>query len=213
MIAQVTRRVLCGKSVPAMDKVVSLFELHTDVIVKDRRETYYGHKVFLTGSASGLILDCAIAKGNPADSTWTVPMLKRQRSLYGRPPRQASFDGSFASKDNLYLGKSAQGERRLLRQAAQAGRARHGEKQLGVSKAPRISRRDRERYLAPQARLRAGLLHLERCDWLRRLRANGSAHRQPPNSRATPIGLNLYQPNNNFITRSSRAAEIFFSPA
>jgi transposase, IS5 family len=79
---------------------------HTDVLVKDRRETYYGHKIFLTGGASDLILDCVIAKANPADSTWAVPMLKRHRSLYGRAPRQASFDGGFASKDNLTQAKA-----------------------------------------------------------------------------------------------------------
>lgn len=106
VISQATRHVLDGDSVPATEKVVSLFESHTDVIVKDRRETYYGHKIFLTGGTSGLVLDCAITKGNPADSTWAVPMLKRQRSLYGSAPRQASFDGGFASKDNLAQAKA-----------------------------------------------------------------------------------------------------------
>lgn len=105
VIDQTSRRVLRDESVPAEEKVVSLFEPHADVIVKDRRETYYGHKIFLTGGASGLILDCAIAKGNPADSTWATPMLRRQRDLYGRVPRQASFDGGFASKDNLTQAK------------------------------------------------------------------------------------------------------------
>ena len=28
-------------------------------------------------------------------------MITRQTKLYGRPPRQAAFDGGFASKDNL----------------------------------------------------------------------------------------------------------------
>jgi len=106
VIAQATCRVVDEELVPAPEKLVSLFETHTDVIVKDRRDTYYGHKIFLTGGASGLILDCAIPKGNPADTTWTVPMLVRQRTLYGRPPRQASFDGGFASADNLTAAKA-----------------------------------------------------------------------------------------------------------
>jgi transposase, IS5 family len=105
VITQTARRVLHGEAVPATEKVVSLFEPHADVLVKDRRETYYGHKVVLTGGASGLILDCAIPQGNPADSTWAVPMLRRQRALFGRVPRQASFDGGFASKDNLATAK------------------------------------------------------------------------------------------------------------
>lgn len=101
IIDQATRRVLHGEAVPADEKLVSLFEAHTDVIRKDRRETHYGHKIFLTTSASGLILDCAIPKGNPADSTWTVPLVRRQQALFGHAPRQVTFDGAFASTANL----------------------------------------------------------------------------------------------------------------
>jgi len=101
VIDQTKRRVFDGEAVPADEKLVSLFEAHTDVLVKDRRETYYGHKIYLTTGASGLILDCAIPKGNPADSTWTVPLVRRQQRLFGQAPRQASFDGAFASQDNL----------------------------------------------------------------------------------------------------------------
>jgi len=101
VIDQTERRVLDGESVPASEKVVSLFEPHTDIIVKDRRETLYGHKVYLTAGASGLILDCVVVDGNPADSTMTVPLLERQKRILGVVPRQAAFDGGFASKDNL----------------------------------------------------------------------------------------------------------------
>ena len=101
VIDQATRRVLHGEAVPADEKLVSLFEAHADVLVKDRRDTYYGHKIFLTTGRSGLILDCAIPKGNPADVTWTVPLVRRQQRLFGRAPRQASFDGAFASTGTL----------------------------------------------------------------------------------------------------------------
>jgi transposase, IS5 family len=106
VIDQTTRRVLRGEVVPADEKLVSLFEAHADVLVKERRETYYGHKVYLTTGGSGLILDCAIPKGNPADSTWTVPLVRRQQRLFGDAPRQASFDGAFASRDNLAVCKA-----------------------------------------------------------------------------------------------------------
>lgn len=101
VLDQTRRRVLHGESVPAADKVVSIFEPHTDIIIKDRRETLYGHKLCLTAGASGLVLDCVIETGNPADSTLAVKMIERQIDLYGRPPRQATFDGGFASRDNL----------------------------------------------------------------------------------------------------------------
>ena len=101
VIEQTRRRVLDGEKVPASDKVVSLFEDHTDIIRKDRRDTFYGHKICLTSGASSLILDCCILQGNPADSTLTETMADRVIDLYGRAPRQAAFDGSFASKANL----------------------------------------------------------------------------------------------------------------
>jgi IS5 family transposase len=101
VIAQTQRRVLHGESVPASDKLVSIFEEHTDIIVKDRRDTHYGHKLCLTTGASGLVLDCKVLDGNPADSTLAVEMAQRQRDLYGHPSRQMSMDGGFTSKANL----------------------------------------------------------------------------------------------------------------
>ncbi len=108
VVDQTQRRVLLGENVPAADKVVSLFETHTDIIVKDRRDTFFGHKICLTGAASNLIVDCLIVDGNPADSSLTVDMLDRQKLLYGRYPLKVALDGGFASKDNLNKAKEKQ---------------------------------------------------------------------------------------------------------
>ena len=107
VISQTQRRVVLGQSVAAQDKVVSLFEPHTDVIVKDRRDTIFGHKICLTGGASNLILDCLIVEGNPADVDLAIPMLDRQKEIYGRYPLKVCFDGGFASKENLKQAKAA----------------------------------------------------------------------------------------------------------
>jgi IS5 family transposase len=98
---QTRRRVVEGESVPAAEKIVSIFEPHTDIIRKDRRETLYGHKICLTGGASSMILDCTVLQGNPADSTLAKTMVDRQTDIFSRPPRQIVFDGAFASKLNL----------------------------------------------------------------------------------------------------------------
>jgi IS5 family transposase len=98
---QTQRRVLKAESVPAAEKIVSIFEAHTDIIRKDNRETLYGHKICLTGGASSMILDCQILEGNPADSTLAKAMVDRQVEIFSRPPRQIVFDGGFASKMNL----------------------------------------------------------------------------------------------------------------
>lgn len=105
IIAQSERRVLGGQPVPASDKLVSLFEPHADIIRKGR-EVAYGHKLNLTTGRSGLILDLVIEVGNPADSERLLPMLERHSALYGKPPRQAAADGSYASRDNLSQAKA-----------------------------------------------------------------------------------------------------------
>jgi IS5 family transposase len=93
--------VIDEERVPAEEKVVSIFEEHTDIIRKDRRETLYGHKVCLTGGSSSMILDCLILDGNPADSTLAETMIDRQVEIYERAPRQVAYDGAFSSKANL----------------------------------------------------------------------------------------------------------------
>jgi IS5 family transposase len=101
VVDQATRRVLRGESVPSSEKIVSIFEPHTDIIVKDRRETHYGHKVCLTSGASGLVLDAVIERGNPNDSTLATKMIRRVKILFGEAPRQVSFDGGFSSIANV----------------------------------------------------------------------------------------------------------------
>jgi len=102
---QARRRVLQGEKVPAAEKVISFFECHTDIIEKGDREPLYGHKVFLTGGASGLILDCLVRRGNPADASMFMELLARQEEIYGRAPLKTAADGGFASKENLRRAK------------------------------------------------------------------------------------------------------------
>lgn len=103
---QTRRRVLQGESVPAQEKIVSLFEPHTDIIVKGQRDTVFGHKVFLSAGKSNLILDCVIEKGNPADSEMFPILLDRHIQRFGTPPRDLAADGGFASKINGTTAKS-----------------------------------------------------------------------------------------------------------
>ncbi len=101
VVDQTERRVFAEESVPATEKVVSIFEEHTDVIRKGGRETYYGHKICLSAGPSNLITECIILDGNPRDSEIAVEMMKRHEKLFGSPANQAAFDGGFATKDNL----------------------------------------------------------------------------------------------------------------
>ena len=105
VIDQTERRVLQGQKVPAAEKVVSIFEEHSDIIQTGARETVFGHKIFLTCGKTSLIVDCLVTQGNPADQAQMQLMLERQYQIYGRYPRQASFDGGFATQNNLRWAK------------------------------------------------------------------------------------------------------------
>lgn len=108
VIDQTRRRVFNGEKVPAEDKLVSLFEPPTDIIIKDRRDITYGHKLNLTSGASGLIFDVVIEDGNPADSTCFMPMLQRQIDNFGVIPKQVAADGGYAAIANLDAAQQAQ---------------------------------------------------------------------------------------------------------
>lgn len=101
VLDQTRRRVFGGETVPAQQKIVSIFEPHADILRKDRRETLYGHKAFLTAGASGLIVDCVVERGNPTDSTKAQTVAKRAIRALGSKPEQIVFDGGFSSRDNL----------------------------------------------------------------------------------------------------------------
>ena len=100
ILDQTDRRVFKDKKVPADEKVVSIFEPHTDVIEKGGRETIFGHKVFLAVGCRNLVLDCLIEEGNPADTELFPELLGRHRTFYRRAPKDVATDTGFASEAN-----------------------------------------------------------------------------------------------------------------
>jgi IS5 family transposase len=154
VIDQTQRRVMRGEKVAAGDKVASIFEPHTDIIVKDGRDTHFGHKICLTGGASNLILDCLVTEGNPADVDLAIPMLDRQKQLYGRYPLKARFNGGFASKNNL---KEAKAESRKIKDVCFA--KKRGLKETDMCRSQYVYRSLR-RF---RAGIESGISWLKRC--------------------------------------------------
>ena len=105
VVEQTRRRVFNGETVPASEKVVSLFEPHTDIIRKGGRTTHYGHKINLSTGRSALVLDVVVEAGNPADSERCLPLLRRHVENYGEAPQRVAFDGGYASRANLAAAK------------------------------------------------------------------------------------------------------------
>jgi len=89
-----------GEKVPNKDKIFSIYEQHTDIIVKGGREVQFGHKINFTGGTSNLILDCEVLDGNPSDSKLYAPAINRVIKNYRTVPRDTATDGGYASLEN-----------------------------------------------------------------------------------------------------------------
>jgi IS5 family transposase len=95
------RKQILGEQVPNDEKIFSIYELHTDIIVKGSREIYFGHKVNFVSGRSNLILDCEIPRGNPSDINLYPSALDRIEKNYQIIPRDSATDGGYACKANL----------------------------------------------------------------------------------------------------------------
>jgi len=98
--SQTDRFQICGEKVSNDEKTFSIYEPHTDIIVKGSRDIKFGHKVDFTGGKSNLILDCVILTGNVSDKKLYQPAMKRIEKNYGKIPESTSTDGGYASKAN-----------------------------------------------------------------------------------------------------------------
>ena len=105
VIQQTTRRIMQGEQVPAAEKIVSLFEEHTDIIRrgKEAKPVEYGHKIWLNEVEGGIVSHYRILDGNPSDEKQWKPSLKAHIKTFQHPPVQASADRGLSSDPNEKL--------------------------------------------------------------------------------------------------------------
>src|SRR5438128_4477751 len=101
VLAQTRARVLHGDT-HYPDKVVSLFEPHTDIIRKGKltKPTEFGRLVKIQEAEAQFITDYAVCERRQADGGLWGATLDRHIELFGRPPQLAVADGGFASATN-----------------------------------------------------------------------------------------------------------------
>lgn len=103
VLDQTVRRVFDHESVPAQEKIVSLFEPHTAIIRRGKpapHETEFGRKVWFSEVDGGIISEYRLLKGNPPDEQHFKSSLKHHLKLFGHPPEVATGDRGVSSADN-----------------------------------------------------------------------------------------------------------------
>ena len=75
-------RLMDEENVEAKDKLISIFETHSDISAKGKRKVAFGHKILLSGGKSNLILDCVIERGNWSDAECFGEGIDRLKERY-----------------------------------------------------------------------------------------------------------------------------------
>src|SRR3990172_4572199 len=97
IVATATRAQIEGQTVPASDRVFSLFEQHTELIKRGRREkpVEFGHKVLLCQTVEKFITDYEVYEKQLADCDLTESVIRRHEKLFGTRPEVLAADKGF----------------------------------------------------------------------------------------------------------------------
>lgn len=104
VVAAARRAQIDGETVPARQRVFSLFESHTELIKRGRREkpVEFGHKVLLCESVEKFITDYAVYAQQEADCELTESVIDRHERLFGERPEVVAADKGFCPAEAKY---------------------------------------------------------------------------------------------------------------
>jgi IS5 family transposase len=104
-VVAVARRVqVAGETVPASEKVFSIFEPHTELIKrgKHNKPVEFGHKVLLCETAEKFITDYEVYERQEADCNLTEPVIRRHEKLFGERPVVLAADKGFCPEKSKF---------------------------------------------------------------------------------------------------------------
>jgi IS5 family transposase len=168
VITQTVRRVLGGETVPASEKIVSLFEPHTQIIVRHKagKPVEFGRKLWLEEVDGGIVSGWRVLDQAGPDAAYLAPSLAAHQARFGRPPWLVAGDRSVFSCANEAHAKQIGVARVVL---AAGGRANSVER----------VRTAKQGWFRRGFRFRAGIEGrisvLQRCYGLDRCRDHGEA--------------------------------------
>lgn len=104
IIDQASRRVLGGEKVPNTEKLFSIFEPHTELLIRGKaaKPIEFGHMVLLQQVEEKFITEYDVFERRPTDESLVAPVLKSHRRLFGQLPESFAADkGFYQSMDKL----------------------------------------------------------------------------------------------------------------
>lgn len=104
VVATARRAQIDGEKVPASERVFSLFERHTELIKRGKRQkpVEFGHKVLLCESAEKFITDYEVYERQQADCALTESVIERHEKLFGTRPEVVAADKGFCPAEEKY---------------------------------------------------------------------------------------------------------------
>ena len=89
---------------PNCDKVFSIFEPHTELIMRGRRgrPIEFGHKILLTQSKEKFITDYVVLEQNCSDSELLPLVIERHEQRFDSPPKSVAADMGFCPDADTY---------------------------------------------------------------------------------------------------------------
>ena len=139
-----TRQRLWRKDRHVVGKILSLFEVHTQVIRKGKahKPTEFGRLVRIDEVENGIVSGYQVQEGNPADTNAWIPALTQHQASFGQAPRLATADRGYFSADN-----EREAQARGVEKVALPGRGRLS---------PTRAQRQKQRWFQRALRWRAG---------------------------------------------------------
>jgi len=101
VLKQTRARIFQGNT-KSPDKLVSVFEAHTEIIRKGKasKPTEFGKMVKLQEAENQIVTHYEVFDEKPADSALLVEAVAKQEEILGRTPELVAADAAFYTKDN-----------------------------------------------------------------------------------------------------------------
>ena len=97
VLDQATRRVLHGEPVPNEEKLFSLFEPHTELLIRGKagKPVEFGHMIQIQQVEAKFITDYEVFEKKPVEHQLLRPALESHRALFGHDPDQIAADKGY----------------------------------------------------------------------------------------------------------------------